>query len=613
MLAGLWDSDKPLAGRELPKEKAAALVRKYPQDFPLQLRWQIVNSSSSAPSPEEDPDRTECALPLLSTFSENPSLYAFFLRHLSHQRVSLDRFETGLLDSNSGMNREKSWSPPTMEELQKRKSDAYLLLSYARTGELLDPQNAFFPMMVAVGHFVLRQDKEATAAILRASRKTEYRDYAADEWTGAWRYNSLTMGEVGTAMHIFEDPSSVYYHGNLHDTIRLAVVKAVQQEQAGDTEEGFRIRQALARWMGILRVGEKVGTARMAMRTVCLRPGGAPFQERKPEHDYHAENKDAYLAYLKRIGHPEEAAFIESEFAVQQRIYEIWDQQSDKSVQYTMQTKLGYGWAVGFGLLLNLFWVLNFGLFARLLARSRWFQVRRGKSVTPDDWKHFWKTLGVLTIHLLLLGVFGASLVASTRNTLSDTVAALLVVGGTGCLSAYLYLLISKRFRSLMQLAFPPVIALLIVGIVPVAASFAALPARCVVASYIRGFCNYGGYAVDETLWERITGYMADPMTTAISLAVPLALLIVTGIIALCKRTPLLSGLIDGMKRTALPAATVLLFLYAASIVGLAKWEALLTAEVRYQIAHPDSYYTHFAGEAWPGFSPGQQIRNRED
>lgn len=68
----------------------------------------------------------------------------------------------------------QSLIPPAAEHLAAYDRDA-------KEGERLDPDNAYFPLMRAVGLFAARRDKEAIEAIERASRKPRWEDYTNEE------------------------------------------------------------------------------------------------------------------------------------------------------------------------------------------------------------------------------------------------------------------------------------------------------------------------------------------------------------------------------------------------------------------------------------------------
>lgn len=107
---------------------------------------------------------------LFDRFGDRPSLCAHILRYSTLSGVSIRRREETL-----GVGAPPPPQPPPPPEVLAEFDRV------AAQGERLDPDNAFFPMMRAVGYFAGKRDREAVQALLRASRKSRYDDYTNEE------------------------------------------------------------------------------------------------------------------------------------------------------------------------------------------------------------------------------------------------------------------------------------------------------------------------------------------------------------------------------------------------------------------------------------------------
>ena len=65
----------------------------------------------------------------------------------------------------------------------------------AAAGERLDPDNAYFPLMRAVGLFAAHRDAEGLAAVHRAERQDRWREYLAEDVQSRWRLHEEAFGD----------------------------------------------------------------------------------------------------------------------------------------------------------------------------------------------------------------------------------------------------------------------------------------------------------------------------------------------------------------------------------------------------------------------------------
>ena len=155
--------------KALTKQRLSQVAERFPDDERLQIAFVLATS-------EHDllPDRLR---DLLRRFPNSPMLHAAILRYDCLKRIHLDRKELYLL----------SESPVPTKLLRSDPRHLVAFEGIAAKGERIDPDNAFFPMMRAVALFAAHRDEEALQALMRASRKSRWDDYALDEFEGIKR------------------------------------------------------------------------------------------------------------------------------------------------------------------------------------------------------------------------------------------------------------------------------------------------------------------------------------------------------------------------------------------------------------------------------------------
>lgn len=201
---------------------------------------------------------------------------------------------------------------------QNSPPDAAALAAFdadAAAGEKLDPDNAYFPFMRAVGLFAAHRDAEGRAAVLRAGTKTAWREYYQDEVEGRWRITeAVTGGREGISRMAVAAALLFPHYQQLRAAARLTAALAVQDELGGRPQEGLALRLALARCGDLMRarsttlIGGLVGIAISGVAR--SRPGGAPALPNSgnvPAEQRAQERLDAYSDYVTRLGHPEAA------------------------------------------------------------------------------------------------------------------------------------------------------------------------------------------------------------------------------------------------------------------------------------------------------------------
>lgn len=236
------------------------------------------------------PDMAERLFRLLSRFNDRVQLHAHILRYLT-QRVSPNRPEADAMSMvvalspsltlggaipigpipSAGGAAFPTWYdrwlwlfapalapgfPFTLEGIPSLTSALPLdwYIHVAARGEQLDPQNAYFPAMRAVFHFIARQDKEGIDALLRASRKPRWDDYINDEPESRIHLYTLAFGRQPVHHRAEAYFGTMFPHvGDLRAAARTAAYLAYQLDIAGETKRATEIRLALVRLGRLMR------------------------------------------------------------------------------------------------------------------------------------------------------------------------------------------------------------------------------------------------------------------------------------------------------------------------------------------------------------------------
>ena len=367
-------------------------IQSHARDYQVQLGGQTDYRGQTS---------VQYARSLVPRFPDNPSLRANILRYAMQGEVHLRRPEENLLSS-------VPVPPAPPEEGHNAPADLAAFDADAAAGERLDPDNAYFPFMRAVGLFAAHRDDEGLAAIKRAGREHKWREYSEDEVEGHWRISEATFGGREGISRMATAAAVLFPHyQGLRAAARLVAVKAVSAEQDGRPQEGLALRLALARSGDLMRaqstslIGSLVGIAISAISR--SRPGGIPAATHPPgvpAEQWAQERLDSYCDYVTRLGHPEAAreARAQAEAAVQVRHLT-----SDDLVfgsRLPDLARLGIGLAVGWVLAANLLLLLLLSCLALGLSRLSPLRDRLAPPLAVS--------LGVALAILLVLGGLAA-------------------------------------------------------------------------------------------------------------------------------------------------------------------------------------------------------------
>ena len=544
--------------------------------------------------------RAFALFPLREKYGNSPALHATILRFLSQDSVHiLDRTELNLLKSDSSHPYEAG-SDPKMN----RPESMAAWEEAASAGEKLDPNNAYFPLMHAVGLFAAHRDEEALAAVRRAGEKTTYNEYTADEVEGQWRLNEQAHGKTGFVTEMAISAAQLYPHySQLRQLARLVTAKAIQSEMAGDAESGFQNRMALTRTAALMRQGSKPLIGVLVGRAIgCIayaRPGGAlPLPKVKNASDRAAQEKRAqenlnrYCAHLAKIGHDEAANEVRWESAASDKYRNLWNEGENHpdNVWGNMRSviRLISLWAAGLGLLANLFSILVLGGLFTVLARNP--RMGQGLPLTKASRAGILCAFGLPAYGFLV------------AQTWPENVSLALLTGGFAALGVTIFKAAQTGIKGKKTGAPSEKVQVFDAAQeMPVRSFWKAFALTAVV---LGGFGIMGSVGAVQTMQaggeligdftgnrSAVSPLLLTLLGVGASSAVSLLMLAGFALRSRIKRVPASVGMVRGFRRFALPVAAGLVFLYAGVVCQTVREEARASAAMHQCVTQGEAAY----------------------
>ena len=275
------DSERTL--REAPRLDATAAT--LPDDYLLQVgratAFVELGGVRAAPAPKVDHpdnavDTSDHTLIRLTRVAHDFPIAAGAQAHLARymmvDRVRIQRAELSQQTEEKKRRKEEEKSQGTgnreqgtvakslstlnsqLSTLPSRYTDVKLMRMALSNGERLDPDNVFWPAMLAATYFAAGRDTQALDALARCDRKTRWDSYIYEEILGQWRLYSLAYGDHGATQKI--GPLSVIAFPHLRELRRMAEMArwhADQEAGRGNVREALQIRHHLLRLGALLR------------------------------------------------------------------------------------------------------------------------------------------------------------------------------------------------------------------------------------------------------------------------------------------------------------------------------------------------------------------------
>ena len=523
------------------------------------------------------------------------------LRYMAQESVRLDeRIETQLL--TAAKPRPASQIADVQTKPHPNRNTPVALREWEAAcgeGERLDPNNAYFPTMRAVGLFAARKDDEAVEAFIKASRKPRYDDYAAEETEGALRLNTQINGKTGYVSDLAISAAASYpNYSQIRTAGELVVLTAMRRELAGHSEEGFAVRQAVLRAGALMRVGSTSlsggWTGDKLCRTATLRPGGAPPPpQQRPYEDMalrRQTHRARFSAYLTRTGHADAISEFRYELAAGDKHREFWSRAENDPrnvLELAPAYRLIHWWAVGAGILTNVLVLLVLGGVCAFVARSR--HVREGLPLSSAARSGMGSALAV--------PVFGVGIALTWPEIPAQIL--------TAVASAGLAVVLFRAFRQAAFLKRAAPEARPSAWKSPEVRAFCGALGATLLCALALGTLSQTGApqmlrSAGMAMGLRAEEYNPLKMVAnglfGVGAASGVSLLLGLGLIIGSRwcRVPVSVGVVRGLRRLALPVASLLVFVYAGVVVQTLREEA--RAEAALQTCLRDGEAAYLAG-----------------
>jgi hypothetical protein len=243
------------------REALRRTAQRYPQEREIRLGAVLLRAT-----PEQEYDtpagpagagimsdpRVRACEAIRARFPDDPAVTAQLLRYVWLRGSTIHRVSLG---------------DPSDGELVSR-ADLERLRSWCRDGARMDPQNGFFPTILAVAEFGARNDEAGLAALHAASVCETWHDYAYTEGSGARALLIRTFGDRGFTMHALPMAAVLLPHlQRIRMSARIASSHADQKRAGGDPGAEHRIRADVIRLGSLIRrnadtlIARLVGTA----------------------------------------------------------------------------------------------------------------------------------------------------------------------------------------------------------------------------------------------------------------------------------------------------------------------------------------------------------------
>ncbi|HLV80068.1 MAG TPA: hypothetical protein VKT32_07275, partial [Chthonomonadaceae bacterium] len=205
----------------------------------------------------EESDLTLYRLYLLAQqLPPRPGAFAHLARYLMAERVRIQRTEaqTSPLDYASRSDLPNPLPGTLKQSIPARHKEVRIMEWALHAGAERDPDNAFWPAMLAATDFAALRDQEGLQALDRIRGNMHWDAYIYEEVLGKWRLYSAAYGDNGAAQKIA--PLSLVAFPHLLQMRRMAEIARWYAERAaaaGRMEDAVRIRHDVATLGVILR------------------------------------------------------------------------------------------------------------------------------------------------------------------------------------------------------------------------------------------------------------------------------------------------------------------------------------------------------------------------
>ncbi len=350
------------------------VAKQNPDDMEIQIGYQLASPDYNLGSTHKEANKYQIlneVSQVVSQYSNQPAVYAAAVRLMSEFPLMADRDSDQTLPPD--MNKKYAQTPID-------KPYALAFDSYCQKGEILDPNNAYFPYMRSIALFALKRDSDALKQIQIAGKANVYNDYTTYEMKcinsftdAAWGAEEPLLREFGLMGLAFPDFSQ------MRAAARVAIHKAILLERKGDFNAGFLIRRDVRRYGSLMTtnstmiIGNLVGGAisKLAMNYFPGAPSKAHPYFNDANKQYYLK---PYMHYLETIHHPGEALACEKQVAALNTMFGLVHAEMQNDITVPFRKTVTH-WLVGMILLLCALWIIIFWIASFLIYKIPQFNI----------------------------------------------------------------------------------------------------------------------------------------------------------------------------------------------------------------------------------------------
>ncbi len=295
------------------KEQSRTTLNRIAKDNPNDLPLQIAVANSLKGGSEwfgsnEIDEATQRRL--LSLFPNRPELYASLLTQSMKFQFPTHRAWKFIQPEIYEKNRKSFPSPKEWNELV---TEVNRRLEIARKGIKVDPENAFFHVIVACLLFGVGKDDEALREFHLAAHCPKYDEYGNFSGPGRWTLHLETTMDRGIFNHEVLLITSDYLVGSrFREVARILGGLSIEREQKGDIKGGLAIRKDILTVGSLMRTSSKSITGNMVGGAfgslAAMHKPSDPLQKQAAANVPRKSTTARYIDYLNGIGAGEEAS-----------------------------------------------------------------------------------------------------------------------------------------------------------------------------------------------------------------------------------------------------------------------------------------------------------------
>ena len=598
----------PFEGQIAVRE-AVAVAERNPDDVQIQIARAALYLPSDGNNSSLQKVRRLRALE--GRFGNSPSLYANILRYEASGEI---RVRHHLEQYTAGG---EPVTPEVLETARRFKAEGFSQPVYAafdrdaEAGERLDPDNAYFPFMRAVGLFGAQRDGEAVAAMERASRKPHWREYYNDELKGQWKLQDASSVNNSALFHSVSAMGLLFpQYAQMRAAVRVIIHKAITAEQAGNVREGLELRECALRLGSLMRadsaniIAALVGNA--IVDTAIARPGGEPAiksTERNASNSRDSKETTrtrrlSFDAYLRRVNATSRMAMFHAAQQTGDEINNIVREDSTPRPFDQPFTNLIGWWMADLVTLSNILWLLVLGTLAALCLRAR--GTREGHAL--PRYARLALPLGVMAGAFFMPSVMSSGM-SPYVNQITEGMKTAFFLTGLAAILPFLLWPASTGKERLCRLG----------------AYACGLPVGAMLAVFYV-WQGRGIVAISELLQIAFNlsdapGASSSNLITGMLWFTPcVSLLILTGsaIISHASQVPLSVGIARGLRGLMVPVVAALLLVYGGMLLCTIRAEATVEYGLKRTLENEGQYLADLSNKQWPRADVAKKLVNNE-